>query len=176
VDLNLPKLKALVHYVCRRVVDPSTLGRTKLHKILWLAEGRHFLSTGEPITGEIYKKMRFGPFAPHVEDVIAQLQRENRLYVRHVEVGDYGQDEFTAHGDPETSLFTERELSIVDRMIKQVTEDHTAGSISERTHDEIWEMAAMHEPLPFNALLAKRLLAPTEDDFEWARQEVAARK
>lgn len=167
------KFKALVHYICHSVRDKDKLGRVKLHKVLWLAEGQHFLMYAEPIAGETYKKMPYGPFATHLDDTIRAMESEGRLVVRQVEFRGTEKFEFYAQGAPEGELFSEAELRMIDRFIRDVCEDHTAVSISDRTHGPIWEMAAMYEPLPIETFLVQRLIPPNEDDFAWARNHVA---
>jgi hypothetical protein len=173
MTFNTDKFKALVHYICRACADPSKLGKVKLHKILWYSDGSHFLRRGEPITGETYIKKQYGAFAIHLEDVVAELVHEGRLVVNQVPYFGKEKTEFIAKGDSDKGVFSEKELAIVDTNIEYICEDHTAASISERTHNEIWEMAALNEPLPYEALLVARFLEPTEDDFCWAKDEIA---
>jgi len=177
MTFNRDKFKALVHYICRACTsDPSKLGKVKLHKILWYSDGSHFVLRGEPITGETYIKKQYGPFAIHLEGAVEDLVREGTLFVHLVSYFGMEKTEFIAKGNSDKGVFSEKELAIVNTNIQQICEDHTAASISERTHNEIWEMAALNEPLPYEALLVARFLKPTEDDFSWAKDEIAKLK
>lgn len=167
------KLKALVHYVCRKMSsEPEKLGKTKLNKILWYAEGRSFVSSGQQITDESFKKDRYGPVSIHLDDIIKELTKDGLLYVTTSD--HYGLDKFVfvAKGDPDTSLFSQRELSWIDSVANEICYDHTAKSASDKSHDEIWQMAADHESLPIEVMLVARLAPITSEDLAWAREEI----
>ena len=72
---------------------------------------------------------------------------------------------------PDTAMFSDQELSIVDWWTKHIDEDHTAGSISELSHDYTWEIASMGEEIPLYAVLASRIRAPRGQELEWAKAE-----
>jgi uncharacterized protein YwgA len=164
------RFMALVHYVCRTCTDPSKLGAVKLHKILWLSDVYAYKHFGAPISGEDYKKGKYGPVSVHLNAVVKQLERENRLYVHDIELGDdIRQKQFIAKGETGSSLFSKQELQIIDDARDYVCENHSAGSISDKTHDAIWEMAVMGELIPYEATLVSRLVKATEEDIDWAR-------
>lgn len=172
MQFNKAKFKALVHYICRECHDPDKLGKVKLHKILWFSDGQHFVKTGDPITGEKYIKHQYGPFSTHLAEAVEELTKEGLLYTREVNFHNRTKTEFIGKGTPNTSLFSEKELRLIDANIKHITEDHTATSISDRSHNYIWDIAELYEELPYEALLATRFAPVTEDDFAWAKKEI----
>jgi len=172
MKFNREKLKALVHYICRECRDPSKLGMTKLHKILWYSDGQSYVRHGEPITGERYIKMPYGPFADHLSGVLDDLQKEGKVYMHKVDFHGKEKYELIGKGEPDKSLFTDKELTLINSMIKNITEDHTAASISDRTHNAIWEMAILKEEMPYESLLA-RFVPLNDDDIAWAKSVIA---
>jgi hypothetical protein len=68
--------------------------------------------------------------------------------------------------------FTREEISIVDLVIGEVCNEHTAKSISKISHDAIWEMAEIGEDLPFYTVLAEQGEI-TEEDVAWADTKIA---
>jgi hypothetical protein len=169
VDLN--KLKALVHYICRTCGDVDKLGSVKLNKILWYSDGKNYLSTSDSITGETYKKLQFGPVATHLNSALDELKHEGLMTVQRDDDEQFSTTKYYAKGDPKSSLFTPDELKIVDDNIKWICGDHSSTSISERSHDSIWDMADMHEVIPYEALLVKKLGTISEEDVAWAKSE-----
>jgi hypothetical protein len=73
------------------------------------------------------------------------------------------------------SRFSRDEIAALDYWTKHIDEDHTAGSISDDSHDYAWEIAKMGETLPLYAFLAARLRDPVEADFERAKRRWGAR-
>jgi Antitoxin SocA-like, Panacea domain len=55
------KFDDLVHYVIWKCPDATTLGATKLNKILWFADAIHYLRTGQPVTAARYVEQQHGP-------------------------------------------------------------------------------------------------------------------
>jgi hypothetical protein len=170
-EFDRGKFKALVHYICWRCQDPTKLGAVKLYKVLWRADFRAYLEFGEPVTGATYVKRQFGPVPSGVLPVLGELEREGTLSIREVDY--YGRDkkEFFALKRSDSSLFNAEEISLVDKEIEYVTEEHTAKSISEESHDEIWEMARIGEKIPSFTVFSKPAEI-TESDIEWAKMKI----
>ncbi|MBT3039121.1 MAG: SocA family protein [Candidatus Thiodiazotropha sp. (ex Codakia orbicularis)] len=173
MQFNRAKFKAMVHYVCRKMAtDSKSLGATKLHKVLWFSDGYNYTRRGVPMSGEKYIKHDYGPFSTHLAEVVHELEGEHKL--RTGESQHYGKTkkDFIGVGVVDTSSLTERELRILDENIDSICYGHTANSISEKSHDEIWEMAYQFEQIPYEALIAK-FIKPTDEDIEWAKSEIA---
>lgn len=166
IDMN--KFKALVQYICFKCEDPSKLGATKLNKVLWLADVAAYLHFGKPITGETYIKRQFGPVPPNILRAVHDLEREGVLATRIAEMGGYQQRQFFALKEPDISMFSPREISLVDDVIRYVCENHTATSISRASHDDIWQMAEIGEELPYQAFFVSHLGEIDEADVAWA--------
>lgn len=130
--------------------------------------------TGQPITGETYIKGQFGPVSPNVNALLGELEAEGKLTIRDVEYKGFPKKEYIAKADPNRGLFSEGELNLISENIRNICEDHTAGSISERSHNLVWEVAEMHEPIPYEAIWAARGAGYVPDEImEWAKEQYA---
>jgi hypothetical protein len=47
------KFDTLVHYFCARCEDPSSLGATKLNKIMWYSDASAYLQLGKISTAKV---------------------------------------------------------------------------------------------------------------------------
>ena len=170
--LDEHKFKSLIHYVCWRCrQDPSTLGAVKLNKILWLSDFRAYYDTGDSITGARYVKRQFGPVPSRITSALRDLQTEGAISVGEAQFRGFPKAEYTVHRDPNTAEFKPDELAIVDKVIEFVCNEHTAKSISEMSHDHVWQVAGEGEEIPYYTIFA----VPgqiTDDEREWARQEL----
>jgi hypothetical protein len=81
------------------------------------------------------------------------------------------QTRFRTKMSPDMSHFKKEEMDALDFWIKEIAEEHTAESISEKSHDYAWEIAKMGEEIPLYALLTTRMRDPKDDELEWARKE-----
>jgi hypothetical protein len=172
-DNRTQKLESLMHYIIWKCQDPTMLGAVKLNKILWYSDLFAYLEKGRSITGIAYIKRQFGP-VPKSEDFIAaseKLKSEGKIAV--TEGMYYGKPyrQFVALKLPNISMFSPEEISIIDIMVEEICQKHTALSISKLSHDIIWESAEIGEEIPLCTAFAARFGEITEDDIQWAKRE-----
>lgn len=167
------RYKALVHYICSKCDDPSKLGKTKLNKILWRVDTLMYRRTGQTVSGARYKKLQYGPVPMEIETVISSLQANDDIVVKASRCYDYTKTDYIALTEPDTRLFSEDELRFVDFVMHDICNLHTAKSISEQTHDRVWEAAAMGEEIPVFAVLAANEGILTDADQQWVTQELS---
>lgn len=166
------KFKNLVHYVCSKCPDPRMLGAVKLNKILWYSEAEAFLKLGRPITDARFVKRQFGPAAVAMLPVLAELQNEGYLAVRDAEYFGNPKKEYISLREPNLEGFSPDEVSIIDHVTGIICEQHTATSISQLSHNDIWTMAEIGEDLPFFTVLAVKGEV-TEEDMAWATARIS---
>jgi hypothetical protein len=172
-ELNAEKFKALVHYVCDQAPNPKRLGATKLNKILFYSDMEAYLLRRRPITGESYVKRQHGPVPQHVLPTLRELERERALAISeasgyNVYRGTFRQRRFYSLRPPNLSLFDGDEIRIVDEMVRAICNEHSARSISARSHDVIWESAELGEVIPYFTVYSHFLRSPSDTDRAWA--------
>jgi len=172
IKFKRDKFKKLVHYIAHKA-DPTKLGKTKMNKILWYSDIFAYLDNGKPITGETYIKRQFGPVSKNILDILDELVDENKIAIRDIDnFFGYEKKDFVSLNRPELKEFTAEEISLVDALIEIICEEHTAFSISEASHDRIWELAEIGEEIPYCAIFASRLAEIDEDDIAWAKEKL----
>lgn len=120
-----------------------------------------------------YVKLQYGPVPKHAPMATRELEEIGAIVSRSVEYFGKSKREFWAISEPDISRFAPEAISIIDQMIEWICHNHTASSISEKTHDLLWESAEIGEEIPLAAALASRSAEITEDDVAWARSELA---
>ncbi len=167
------KLDALVHYVCAKCADPEKLGATKLNKILWFADVFAFARYGQSVTGATYIKRQFGPVPLRINAARSRLRDRGAIVERQVMVGSFMQTQLISMLSPNISIFSSEEVSLIDDVIHSVVNDHTAKSISDLSHNLVWESAAIGEQIPIAAgAFGGNIGEIDEDDMAWARNEI----
>lgn len=169
MQFDRQKFKDLVHLICASS-DPSKLGAVKLHKALYFSDMLHYAQHRRPITGETYRKQKFGPIAQHLWEALAQLKREGKIEVRSTEFYGYLKKEFIPNQSPDSSRFSSEELELVTDVIGTVC-DFTAKQISDFTHNQIWEAADMGEEIPYHTVFQMFPNEVTESDIAWGTKE-----
>lgn len=160
----------VVHYIIDKVKDdPSKLGSTKLNKILWFSDLLYYLESGKSITGEKYKKLQHGPVPSSILSVIRKIESDGVIARRQDSFHGYPQIQYLSLKDADISGFTGAQKNIIDEMIDVICNNHTANSISELTHNEMWNMAADNEEIPLYSVFTITPGEITSSDVEWAR-------
>ncbi len=162
------KFKALVHFVVASCDDPHRLGATKLNKTCWYSDTIAYRLYGQAITTETYVRRKHGPVPNNVLIVIKNLEDEGKIKVRHSDHYVYKKRLFINLEDADTSLFSPAELDIISSVTKTVCDDYTASSISELSHDRVWEAANEGEEIPLYATLAGHAGEVTAEIMMWA--------
>ena len=67
------KFAALVHYIVHSC-DPKQLGAIRLNKALWYIDVLAYQTTGDPVTGETYRRRQFGPVPGSIMPVLDTLR------------------------------------------------------------------------------------------------------
>ncbi len=165
--MNRAKFKALVHYVIAKC-DPSRLGAVRLNKVLWYADTFAYRATGESMTGEAYVKRQRGPVPQHILGVLEELKEDGAIVIRERARFDFSIREFIMLRSPDTSFLSQEEMDVVDEMREHICDLHTANSISDLSHDQVWEAANMGEIIPMWATLAASPGAITPEVIAWA--------
>lgn len=161
------KLARLVHYICSQVSDYKRLSKTKIHKILWFADRDFMFSHHRTISGAAFIKMPHGPVAKSLDEVLNKLV-ENKAILHKVFVNHgYEQNSFISLKEPDISIFSAEEISVLDQYIEAVKK-MSASEISAISHDTDWEIAVMGEAMPAELVFNDEIREPTQEDIEWA--------
>ena len=169
MDFDREKFKRLVHYVIWRAGKRDWFGAVKLNKVLWFSDTEAFALTGKPITGARYIREKYGPVPKAIMPVRSELEREGIIRVwREGKV-----ERAIANTGPDMQPFASSEMAIVNWWIDHIATYETAASISEKSHDYTWQIAAMGEELPMTATFARRIREPTKDEMRLGKETAA---
>jgi hypothetical protein len=166
------RTEAVAHYVIARS-DPNKLGAVKLNKVMWFADLEAYRRFGRTITGQTsYEKRQHGPVPNDIVRSIRRLEQADKIATRNVPTFGGVRREHVWLKKPDVSVFSSEEVDILNEAIVWVCDNHTAKSISELSHDALWEQAELGEQIPVGAAT----VIPDEitgEDIAWALKEMA---
>jgi uncharacterized phage-associated protein len=168
------KFDNLILYIVSRCPDPVRLGAVRLRKILYFSDVFRYAKTGHPLTGATYLKWEHGPVPREMTGALHRLESRGALRQRHVaHPRGYGMVQYFPLADPDLSMFTAEEISLVDEMLEMICAQ-TADSISEATHYlHAWRLADIGEELPYETIFVHRFAEITPEAIDWAKGEIA---
>ena len=120
-----------------------------------------------------YIKRQFGPVPKGIMGARSRLVDSGAIVERDGWNYEYQQKQFVALRPADISGFSPQEISIVDAVLEIICRDHTATSISQLSHDFIWEIAEIGEEIPLSAAaFGGNIGELDEEDISWAKSEV----
>ncbi|MHB9030179.1 MAG: type II TA system antitoxin MqsA family protein [Candidatus Latescibacterota bacterium] len=125
--LDLSKLMQAILFFCREGIV-----KTKLNKLLFYADFKHFRETTVSITGARYVRMPYGPVPDNYELLYAMLVEERKdILVREIVYGDdcVG-EEYLAVRNADLAVFSQSEL-----MVLKATKKHFRNFSAKKTSD-----------------------------------------
>jgi len=166
------KLKELILYIAARMErdQHAGQGRIKLAKLLWLSDFEAYRRFGKSITGARYIADELGP-AP-VDELLALRDLEGSGYLV-LEPGYDKQRLPRAQRPPDTAVFSQEELAVVDEMLGRYR-PWTGKQLVDLAHDYPgYKIAQRGQDVPYRSVYISAQ-GPTASDI--ARAEEVARE
>ena len=129
--LDLSKLFNLILFFC---ID-SVL-KTKLNKLLFYADFKHYKKNSTSITGVRYAKYPFGPVPENYKYYFAFLSNDEKaISLDETQIHNFTGEVFTSIKEPDLSLFTNIEIETMG-FIKEYFKNFNVTEISDISHKE----------------------------------------
>lgn len=149
--MSADRTKQVAHYIIARST-PEKLGSTKLNKVMWFADIIAYRATGKTITGQTsYQKQKYGPVPNGIVIAVRALINEGAVTRREAPTPQGIRHEFLWLQEPNIDIFSAAEIDIINQMIAAVCDNYSAVSISELSHDALWEETPMFEQIDIGA-------------------------
>lgn len=135
-EYDLEKLKNMILYLVKRL---GSVLETKLNKLLWYCDFLHFKETSVSITGAQYVRYPYGP-VPNKYYFIFDILEDEELLEKNETLfqtkdGIVPREEFTALVEPDKSLFSEKEIRVMD-FVADTFRNFNSKEIKEKSHRE----------------------------------------
>lgn len=128
---DIEKLLAAILFFCVR----TDVFKTKLNKLLFYADFKHFKEFSASITGSRYAHLPYGPAPDHYDLILAMLHENRRVSLEEQDYGEYVGEIVRPLETPDISYFSTAELKTLTE-IKARFEGYTSRQISELSHKE----------------------------------------
>ncbi|MEE9303354.1 MAG: type II TA system antitoxin MqsA family protein [Thiotrichaceae bacterium] len=110
--------------------------KTKLNKLLFYADFKHFKEYSVSITGARYVHLQYGPVPDDYDYYFAELAREHYLGVEEEIFDNYTGFKCVARVEPDLSLFNQSERDVLEQVI-QYFRHFGSVKIMEFSHEEV---------------------------------------
>lgn len=130
LKLNLVKLQNAILFFCK-----GGQLKTKLNKLLFYADFKHFKENAVSITGARYAHLQHGPVPDNYEFFFAALTHSRQIEVNEIQIYKYYGENFVSTIEPDLSMFEASELKILAE-IKDFFKNFTATQVRDFSHKE----------------------------------------
>lgn len=128
---DLAKLFNVILFFCK-----GSVFTTKLNKLLFYADFKHYKEYAVSITGVRYEHLDYGPTPVKYSYYFATLVDNNSLRIQEVEFPEgYTGQELFAEKEPDLNIFSDSELKIL-ASVKEHFQSFTSNAISRYVHKE----------------------------------------
>lgn len=129
--------------------ETEGLYKTKLAKLLWLADFAHFSLKGTSITGLSYVRMPYGPAPDRFHILLGLLQESGCIDMVTQDFGEYSGDLIRARKTPNLSCFTNSEKAVLKAVVHRFG-SMTSKGLSDLSHSEaLWQSRPDGAVLPY---------------------------
>lgn len=114
--------------------------KTRLNKLLFYADFLHFKTYGQAISGCSYRAIPYGPVPSHFRELFGLLESQGILLIEEEEFpsGHIG-ERFTSDRPADLSLFTDKELSCMKKVVQAFDAMRTRTLIDLSHEEEAWK-------------------------------------
>jgi hypothetical protein len=162
---------------CIRVIldlcEPHELGQVKLHKVLYYSDMLMYLWTGNAITGSTYRKRPLGPTCEPLLRTLATLESSGEIQIDEIDYFGHKKKHFHKVRRINGSSLSEAEVAALSEVVDFVCRKHTASTISEFSHDIVWDSVEFGQHIPYHLALAWVPSNESESVSEWADKVVS---
>jgi uncharacterized phage-associated protein len=111
--------------------------KTKMNKLLFYADFSHYANTGYSITGLTYVAISHGPVPKNYGAIYDRLWDNGFVDIEEVEYNGYEGEKFLNHdGSPDLGVFTELEVNILERVVKEIG-TYSTSRVVDMSHNEM---------------------------------------
>lgn len=128
--LDTAKLLNAILFLCRG----GTL-KTKLNKLLFYADFKHFKDYTVSLTGARYVHLQYGPVPGNYEFYFAELVNEKKLDIEEMEIGQYFGENCISRKEPDMGVFLDSEIKVLAE-VKEYFKDFNSSRIRDFSHKE----------------------------------------
>ena len=170
------KLRELILHIASRCEGDEKFGAVKLNKLLFYSDFQAYAMFGSSITGEEYRALQQGPAPKYMKPVLDRMAKGKEIVIRNLDYFGRQQHKVFAWRPADLSLFTAKEIALVDAVIQKHWEKN-GNELSDVTHSFVgWQLAKEGETIPYEIALVGRR-QPTLNEIQVGKSlEALAKK
>jgi len=149
IKFDKEKFKQVLHYIISKVGTLDNVGKTVLYKMLYFSDFDYYELNEKPIIGEKYFKLVNGPAPSSFDNIVNELEVEEKIKKVEAKYGAYLQIKFISLCKPDLNLLSANELQLIEKVINKLS-SMTATQVSSYSHDDMpWKATKDNEEIDY---------------------------
>lgn len=166
------KLKELILYIAEACKDDPEFGATKLNKILFVSDFVAYDVFGKSVTEATYFHLQSGPAPKEMIGTQELLIVNEDAEIEERQYFGRTQKRLKPLRRPDTSVFSEKELSLVKDVIDSM-KGITGSQLRDWTHNLIpWVLTEQKEEIPYYTFYTMHDVPVRRDGIIWGQKEL----
>lgn len=148
------KFKQVLLYILDKCGAKANVGETVLYKLLYFSDFNFYELYEEPLTGEAYLKISYGPAPCDFKDIVQEMIQEGQIKKITTEYYGKPQKKYLplVKADIDKWNWSAREQRVIDKVIERLSE-MGATTISDFSHKDIpWEITKDKEIINYETV------------------------
>ena len=148
---NLEKFKQMMIYILTKFKD-NGIPKTKLAKLLYLSDFRHYYYNLESMSSVIYKCKEYGPLADPFLEMVDDMFEKGEL---HIDILSEGAQmlALSKSVNPKTNLLNDFEKKEIDEVCKKWKNATTQEVVNFTHNQKPWMACRPNEKIPYELIL-----------------------
>lgn len=150
-QIDKEKYKQAILFLLNGPANNSLLGKVKLFKLLYYIDFDHYQNFKTSVTGDIYRKLPYGPVGDNAASILSEMESNELLRVSTKPVGNYSQYMFTSlESRVNLNVFLPSEITTLNQIVEDWA-NRTTNEIVAATHGEApWRAVDIGAEIPYS--------------------------
>ena len=149
IKFNKEKFKQVLHYIVSKVGTLDNVGKTVLYKMLYFSDFDYYELNEKFLTGERYFKLVNGPAPSGFDNIVTELEVEEKIKKVDAKYGAYPQIKFISLCNPDLNLLSANELQLIEKVVNKLS-SMTATQVSGYSHEDMpWKATRDNEEIDY---------------------------
>jgi len=147
--MNKEKYKEVLHYIINSVGGRANVGKTVIYKLLYFTDFDYYELHEEMLTGETYRKILHGPAPWNFDEILTELQQENKVHSFQAQFHGHLQAKYSSLVEPSLEKLSGEELKHINNILDTYS-SMNASNISEWSHNDTpWKVSEEEEDIDY---------------------------
>ena len=151
-SFNKNKFKQVLLYILERCGAKPNVGETVLYKLLYFIDFNYYEIFEEPLMGESYRRIKYGPAPSHFNMVVNEMIESGEIKKVTTDYYGHRQKKYLPLVFPDLSIINAREKQVIDSVVDNLS-SKDGITLTHYSHEDMpWKMTQDKEIIDYESV------------------------